>query len=62
MRKWELEDLIVEQEEAMGKAYDAILDGDPEAAREILAEALDLDEGEEADGKTDSDGGEGGEE
>ena len=58
MRKWELEDLIAEQEEAMEKAYDAILDGDPEAAREILAEALDLDEGEEADG----DGGEGGEE
>lgn len=62
MRKWELEDLIAEHEEAMEKAYDAILDGDPEAAREILAEALDLDEGEEADDETDSDGGEGGEE
>ena len=47
MRKFELEELVAEHEEAMEKAYDAILDGDPEAAKEIIAEALDLEEPDE---------------
>lgn len=49
MRKWELEGLVEEKDESMEKAYDVILDGDLEAAQEILAEALGLEEGEAAD-------------
>ena len=48
MRKFELEELVAEHEGAMERAYDAILDGDPEAAREMLAEALDLEEPDES--------------
>ncbi len=56
MRKWELEDLVAEQDELMERVYDTILRGDTEAAREILAEALGFDEGKVTNGKTVGDG------
>ncbi len=42
MRKRELEELLADQDKFMEKAYDAIIGGNPEAARVILANALRL--------------------
>ncbi len=40
----------------MEQAYDAILGGDPKAAKEILAKALRLDERKQTEGRPDADG------
>lgn len=60
MRKFELEELVAEQEEIMEKVYDLLLDGDPEEAQAILAESLELEEPDDGDDEGD-DAGEGGE-